>query len=620
MLGDGQGNFGSVQTVGVGYLTGASPAALIQFMRLGAMEGPTLVYGGFLAGINNFTLCFFKVSDLEFDLDGAGTNFPHCDVHYNDIVGNPDFGQIDDWGPISNDLALGEDHVYPGEPFPRDEAVSGGSGFPEVPVSVTAYTPLFQSVWSYGTRASGNTGTAVAMADLDGDGQNDLVIGGADLLDGSTSVIADYVPGWPIEQGTQPTHSFASIPYLFDMVTADFDGDGKIDVAALGDDDVNDDDVTIGIHRGNGDGTFAPFERFPTKGYVSTGGGEQVIAVGDFDRNGTPDLVTVGRLDKYASVLLNGTAPACPTCPVTAIIGPAGGSLALPDGSVTVTVPAGAVAVATEFGITPLLASTFGIGTPASLVRVASLSPEGVTFGVPVEVRFRWPDTAPDDGRVDGLGVDEGSLRIYRNGAGITGQCRNVAYRPGTCTTRCCDPVANTWTVQVSAFSEYALDAQSCAAYQTAKLTLGKILAPAGDDTIAFTGAFAAPAMPPDPDAGGLTITLEDATGLVTDLTIPAGGYDKSAKTGWKVDKKRTKWTWSHPKDGRLGGFVKAAVVSKKGKVALALKGQGGSYAATAPVAFAVAFPAEPACARADFATSGHACTVKKKGKTLACK
>ncbi len=607
MLGDGQGNLGAVQTVDVGYLAGASPAAIVSFLRFGAMDGPTLVYGGYLAGIGQFTLCFLRVTDLEFDLDGGGSNFPYCNVHL-------DASQtIDDWGPIANDLAVGEDHVFPGEPIARDEAVSGGSGFPEIPVAVTSYTPFFQSTWSYGTRASGNTGTAVALADLDGDGQNDLLIGG----DG---IIADYVPGWPIELGTPPTHSFASIPYLYDMVTADFDGDGKIDIAVLGDDDDNDEAVTLGIQRGNGDGTFAPYERFPTRGYVSTGGGEQMVAVGDFDRNGTPDLVTVGRLDKYASVLLNGSVAACPACPVTATIGPAGGSIALPDGSVTVTVPPGAVAVPTDFVITSLPASAFGVGTAASLVNVVSLAPEGVSFLVPIEVRFLWPDTAPANGFVDGLGVDEGTLRLYRNGVAITGQCRNVAYQPGRCTTECCDVAANTWTVKISSFSEYALDAASCAPYETAKLTLGKILAPAGDDTLVFTGAFTAPAAPPDPDVHGLTITLEDAGGLLAEVTLPAGSYDKTSKSGWKVDKKRTKWTWTHPKDGGVGGLVKAVVASKKGKVVVALKGQAGSYMATAPVAIAVALPASSACARADFSTSGHACLAKKKGKTLACK
>jgi hypothetical protein len=64
MLGDGQGHFGAVQTVGVGYLTGASPAALVEFLRVGAMDGPALVFGGYLAGLGT-TLCFLRVSDFE---------------------------------------------------------------------------------------------------------------------------------------------------------------------------------------------------------------------------------------------------------------------------------------------------------------------------------------------------------------------------------------------------------------------------------------------------------------------------------------------------------------------------------------------------------------------------
>lgn len=46
--------------------------------------------------------------------------------------------------------------------------------------------------------------------------------------------------------------------------------------------------------------------------------------------------------------------------------------------------------------------------------------------------------------------------------------------------------VANTWTVDVASFSEYVLEAASCATFTAPKLTLGKILPPAGDDTLGF--------------------------------------------------------------------------------------------------------------------------------------
>jgi hypothetical protein len=137
--------------------------------------------------------------------------------------------------------------------------------------------------------ARATSGPSRSPTSLDHDGQNDLLIGGSDLLVASEATIGDYVPGFPIEQSANPTHSFASIPYLYDMVTADFD----------------DDEVSVGIHRGNGDGTFAPYEAFKAKGYAMTGAGEPMIAVGDFDRDGRPDLVTVGRYDEWASVLLS---------------------------------------------------------------------------------------------------------------------------------------------------------------------------------------------------------------------------------------------------------------------------------------------------------------------------
>ncbi len=286
----------------------------------------------------------------------------------------------------------------------------------------------------------------------------------------------------------------------------------------------------------------------------------------------------------------------------------------------TATVPPGAVSMPTDFSITGLVTSAFGIGTDASRVEVVDLAPAGTTFAVPVALRFLWHDTAPADGIVDGLGIDEGTLQLYKNGLAITGQCRGLAYQPGTCSTACCDSAANIWIVRVSSFSEYVLDAVSCAAFAKPKLTLAKILSPAGDDGLAFGGSLAVPATPPDPDLHGLTIALGDSSGPIVTQTLPAGTYDKTTKIGWKVDKKRTKWTWAHPKDGAPSGFVKAVVATKKGTLIIGLKGQQASYAATPPATMQITFPANGECVRTDFTAPAKGCTLKSKGKTLVCK
>jgi hypothetical protein len=109
--------------------------------------------------------------------------------------------------------------------------LSGGIGSPNIPIAVTAYTPFYASTWSYGVRAGASSAAAAAIADVDGDMQNDLLMGG-NLMNGDGQII-DYVPGYPIEQGASPTHTIASIPYLFEMSTADFDGDGHVDLAVL---------------------------------------------------------------------------------------------------------------------------------------------------------------------------------------------------------------------------------------------------------------------------------------------------------------------------------------------------------------------------------------------------
>lgn len=162
--------------------------------------------------------------------------------------------------------------------------------------------------------------------------------------------------------------------------------------------------------------------------------------------------------------------------------------------------------------------------------------------------------------------------------------------------------------------------AVACTTIAKPKLGLGKILPPGGDDTLAFAGRLPLAATARDPDLGGLVVRLADGGGTILDATLPAGLYAKATKTGWKVDKKRTKWTWSAPAANAPSGIVKAALTTKKDAVVVAVKGVGGAFAAAAPLRFTVVFAENGECATTTFDVPPDACVVKSKGKTLVCK
>ena len=75
--------------------------------------------------------------------------------------------------------------------------------------------------------------------------------------------------------------------------------------------------------------------------------------------------------------------------PLEESIGPEGGIIALPDGSLTVTIPAGAVSAATSFTIQEVSASPVILSAGTTY----RLGPEHVQFSQPVEIIFRYTDT-----------------------------------------------------------------------------------------------------------------------------------------------------------------------------------------------------------------------------------
>src|SRR6266478_5557040 len=80
------------------------------------------------------------------------------------------------------------------------------------------------------------------------------------------------------------------------VVVGDFNGDGKLDLAVA-----NLNDNTLSVLLGNGDGTFQAPQTFASPGMTHP----YFVAVGDFNRDGKPDLVVSNHLFTTVSVLLS---------------------------------------------------------------------------------------------------------------------------------------------------------------------------------------------------------------------------------------------------------------------------------------------------------------------------
>jgi hypothetical protein len=136
----------------------------------------------------------------------------------------------------------------------------------------------------------------------------------------------------------------------------------------------------------------------------------------------------------------------------------AGGMLATSDGKVSITVPPGALSEPRSISITEGLRDFELVGS-GTIYRI-ELGPDGQTFPIPVTVRFGWND-ANNDRMVDGTlpPLDERRLRVYRNGdpQWFAGSCGDPAFQAPACTYACCDMVANTWSLQLTSFSQYVV-------------------------------------------------------------------------------------------------------------------------------------------------------------------
>jgi hypothetical protein len=147
------------------------------------------------------------------------------------------------------------------------------------------------------------TSVGLASGDFNGDGNVDFVVGNSYAFgktEGNITVFVSNGDGTLKTGVNYPSPTATNFQFQF-VAVGDFNGDGKLDIAAT--DAIN---GGVQIFTGNGDGTFTAGSAYPTgTGTYSTLG----IIVGDFNGDGKTDLAVVDLTNSGASgdvgVLIN---------------------------------------------------------------------------------------------------------------------------------------------------------------------------------------------------------------------------------------------------------------------------------------------------------------------------
>ena len=192
-----------------------------------------------------------------------------------------------------------------------DLVVTNGGGVANlVSVFLGTGTGTFGSKTDFATGVYPN---ALALADLNGDGNQDLVV--VNYNSSSVSVFLGTGTG-----SFGPRTDFATGGHPVALALADLNRDGHPDLVVA-----NQYDSTVSVLLGTGIGTFGAKTDFPT------GSNPHGVVVADLNTDGRLDLVVSNDSDNNASVLLN-------TAPASADLGVAMAKPVAVGGSVTYTV------------------------------------------------------------------------------------------------------------------------------------------------------------------------------------------------------------------------------------------------------------------------------------------
>ncbi len=131
---------------------------------------------------------------------------------------------------------------------------------------------------------------------------------------------------------TPPNGYYSLAPSPVQVAVADLNGDGNLDLV-IAHNDTTGSGIGVGVLTGNGDGTFVYNGALPFlwEATYQTGNPVTGIAVGDLNGDGKPDIVAVNGASNQLSILINngdGTFPGAPTTTLSTGNGPAQATIA----------------------------------------------------------------------------------------------------------------------------------------------------------------------------------------------------------------------------------------------------------------------------------------------------
>jgi trimeric autotransporter adhesin len=217
--------------------------------------------------------------------------------------GKPDILLSDDSGGSALTVLLGNgDGTFtpaPGSPISTNYGAApivcadfNGDGIPDLAVAGGYYLVVLLGNGD-GTFTQMPTSSSIAQADLfsgmvtgdfNGDGKQDIAV--VDDTLGQTITLYLGNGDGTFTQGSSIAVSSESGSSAVNLVAADFNGDGNLDLATP----INGNPGLLAIYLGNGGGAFTPASGSP----VSTIEWSNIVQVGDFNGDGIPDIYVTG--------------------------------------------------------------------------------------------------------------------------------------------------------------------------------------------------------------------------------------------------------------------------------------------------------------------------------------